>query len=93
MLAGMYVTMHWLAFPFLYLQDMWVHPLCIHSGLLLLVLCTEHADMRLLPMQIVYFYVSSMLTQWRQWSSIFMYCAAWFLIGFVQCRRLGQFYV
>lgn len=42
---------------------------------------------------IVYFYVSSMLTQWRQWSSIFMYCAAWFLIGFVQCRRLGQFYV
>ncbi|KAL3140904.1 hypothetical protein ABBQ32_005437 [Trebouxia sp. C0010 RCD-2024] len=40
-----------------------------------------------------YFYVSSLITQWRQWSSIFMYCAAWFLIGFVQCRRLGQYYV
>lgn len=42
---------------------------------------------------VCYFYVSSILTQWRQWSSIFMYCAAWFLIGFVNCRRLGQFYV
>ncbi len=44
-------------------------------------------------LQVCYFYVSSILTQWRQWSSIFMYCAAWFLIGFVNCRRLGQFYV
>ncbi|KAA6426913.1 MAG: hypothetical protein FRX49_03237 [Trebouxia sp. A1-2] len=38
---------------------------------------------------VCYFYVSSILTQWRQWSSIFMYCAAWFLIGFVNCRRLA----
>lgn len=53
----------------------------------------ERKLLSVLLVPIAYFYASSMLTHWRQWSSIFMYCAAWFLIGFVQCRRLGQLYV
>lgn len=46
----------------------------------------------LCAVQIVYFYIQSVLTVWRAWSSTFMYCAAWFIIGFVQCRRLGQYH-
>ncbi|KAL0052182.1 hypothetical protein WJX82_009354 [Trebouxia sp. C0006] len=76
----------------------------MHVSVALAALCTwwyylqdvpalERKLLSVLLSPVCYFYVSSILTQWRQWSSIFMYCAAWFLIGFVNCRRLGQFYV